>query len=172
MLYLINIIIISALAVLTPCSAEEPCRSCPCIIVNVYYTALDPESRSAFRTQLVPGYSEFRNNLIMNLLPFGNRKVQLDELNPNQIICQKGRPECREGVAHACAMAVIHEEETPLETKHYLSMKVIGCAMSSDSPGMIQQYDSIKTEQIAPSDLKKSICDRFSDEEKPITCLR
>ncbi|XP_011311096.1 gamma-interferon-inducible lysosomal thiol reductase [Fopius arisanus] len=129
--------IISAFVLLcgSNANAESPCKSSPCITVDVYYESLCGDSMMFIRNELVPSYPDLKDYLNINFIPYGKASTKLEESKKYSFTCQHGPVECQGNKAQGCGYDAILNSGKTYEEKQSLAVAFIGCAMSSDNPG-------------------------------------
>ncbi|KAJ1523859.1 hypothetical protein ONE63_010415 [Megalurothrips usitatus] len=84
------------------------------VLVEVYYEALCPDSRSFLLTQLLPTYKQISEAMNIQLIPYGKAKTT-PWGDTFKFECQHGPPECLANKVHACAQNMIQSSDIRVE---------------------------------------------------------
>ncbi|KAH0558160.1 GILT-like protein 1 [Cotesia glomerata] len=115
-------------------SVTSGCPQKACVGVTVYYESLCGDSLRFIKGSLVPTYAELKDYLDVTFVPYGKASHERDEASGGwNFSCQHGPPECKGNKAQACGLYAIKSIEKT-EDQQDLSVRFVGCAMSSDYP--------------------------------------
>lgn len=84
------------------------------VLVEVYYEALCPDSRSFLLTELLPTYEKIPKAMNVQLIPYGKAKTSTSG-NSFKFECQHGPQECLANKVHACGLNLIQNVDTQVQ---------------------------------------------------------
>lgn len=84
------------------------------VLIEVYYEALCPDSRSFLLTQLLPTYDKMPEAMNVHLIPYGKAKTVASGKS-YKFECQHGPAECLANKVHACGMKIISNPDTRIQ---------------------------------------------------------
>ncbi|XP_034237236.1 gamma-interferon-inducible lysosomal thiol reductase-like [Thrips palmi] len=84
------------------------------VLIEVYYEALCPDSRSFLLTQLLPTFEKIPEAMNLQLIPYGKAKTTPSGKS-YKFECQHGPTECLANKVHACGMNIISNPETRIQ---------------------------------------------------------
>ncbi|KAK3913793.1 Gamma-interferon-inducible lysosomal thiol reductase [Frankliniella fusca] len=84
------------------------------VLVEVYYEALCPDSRSFLLTELLPAYEKIPEAMNVHLIPYGKAKTTTSG-NSFKFECQHGPQECLANKVHACGLKLILNADTRVQ---------------------------------------------------------
>ncbi|XP_018015109.1 gamma-interferon-inducible lysosomal thiol reductase [Hyalella azteca] len=96
--------------------------------VTVYFETLCPDSKMFFRSQLLPTYTDLKDILDVNFVPFG-KALARPRLREGRVSfefqCQHGQRECQGNRVMSCAQSVLSKED---------QMRLFSCMMAKRDP--------------------------------------
>jgi hypothetical protein len=95
------------------------------IKISVYYEALCPDSIDFIRNQLSPTYESLKDNLDVDLIPYGKATQTKTPSGSWDFECQHGPNECMGNKVQACAIKLFSNDS---------AVKFVKCVMSRRRP--------------------------------------
>ncbi|KAF7998447.1 hypothetical protein HCN44_009969 [Aphidius gifuensis] len=84
------------------------------VVIGVYYEALCPDSKNFIIRQLLPTYKKLKDQVIIQLIPYGKAKTENTSDGP-EFDCQHGPTECEANMIHSCAIEVLRDQNLVLK---------------------------------------------------------
>lgn len=90
--------------------------------VSVYYESMCPDSELFVQQQLLPTYTELKDYINVELIPYGNAHYSGERHN-YQFTCQHGPEECYGNMVQTCFIYLVNNTESQI--------KFVNCAFNS-----------------------------------------
>ncbi|KAL1427712.1 hypothetical protein MTO96_017148 [Rhipicephalus appendiculatus] len=103
----------------------RPAWAAPPINVTLFYEGLCPACHRFILHQLWPTYGKLEDYVILDLLPFGNAHMKVDN-GTVTFTCQHGKKECYVNEVQTCAVKYVHPTRKLLE--------LVACMFQSPDP--------------------------------------